>query len=288
MKNRNEIQYVLGTYVLYGLLPIFWKFLSEISPYQILAHRIIWSSCFLTGILVYQNKFALPSCKTILVCLITGTLLLINWGTFVYAIHEGKTIECSLGYFLYPIVNALLGFIFFKEAYNKYQKLAFLLFLISILYLSIIQRAVPYIPLVLAISLSAYALIRKKFEVEALTGLWMETILILPFACIYLFFSSFDFANLPITLNMGLIGTGIVTTMPLIFFLKAIKKLDLSLVGVLQYLNPTLQFLLAIFLFNESVGLPKLLAFMLIWSGILVYFIKPGTKIPKKHNEFLR
>jgi chloramphenicol-sensitive protein RarD len=270
----------LGAYVLWGFLPIYWKFLKQISAVEILSHRIVWSLVLLSAILLMKRhgswiRIGLAHSKTRWTYIGTAVILSANWTTYIWAVNNGYIVESSLGYFINPLINVLLGVFFLKEHLRRGQWAALSLAFAGVLYLTVKYGAFPWIALVLAFTFAFYGLIRKTGRFEALEGMSFETaILTLP-ALGYLLFLGTQgqgaFGRDPISISLLLIGTGLATAVPLLLFNAAARKIPLSTIGVLQYIAPTLQFLLGILVYHETFTPDRWIGFILIWMALLVY-----------------
>lgn len=271
----------LSAYLIWGFFPIYFKLLAMVPPLGVLAHRILWSVvfllplCALTGRLtglrnLCSDRNALP----ILGC--TTLLIATNWLVFIYAVGSGKILESSLGYFINPLINALLGRLVLDEKMSRTQNLAIVLAAGGVLARTVQIGHFPWIALVLALSFGFYGLLRKQAgQIDPITGLTVETsLLVIPALC-YLLYQATGSTNpaLPAgsSAHVLLPLSGVVTAIPLILFAGATQRLRLTTVGFLQYITPTLHLLIAIFLYDEPFTVASLVAFALIWSGIALY-----------------
>lgn len=277
--NRG-ILYGIACYTLWGLMPLYWKTLQEVPAAEILANRIVWSLLFVIGLLAYKRSWrwirpALRQRRVLLTFTTTAVLLAINWFTYIWAVNAGYVIETSLGYFINPLVNVALGVVFLHERLRRGQVAALSLAVLGVVYLTFSYGAFPWIALTLAFSFAFYALLRKTASLEATEGLALETaVLFLP-ATLYMLFlqrtgtSSFGQGDPRTTLL--LIGVGVLTAIPMLLFALAARRITLTNLGLLQYIAPTMQFLLGIYVFNEAFGKEQLVGFGLIWMALLVY-----------------
>lgn len=294
--NQNEhnvgVIYTLVAYIIWGFLPIYWKLVSHVSPGEVLAHRIVWSFVLMVLIVIMSRKWRLfiQECKKLikekkkLIAITTASLIIsMNWLTYIWAVNEGHVIQASLGYYINPLVNIILAVIFLKESLTKWQKIAVILAGIGVTYLTFSFGVFPWIALFLAFSFALYGLIKKLVDIEAMFGLTVETMIITPIAAIYLFtlpkgtFSTYfeDFSTFPL-----LIGTGIATALPLLFFAFGARRISLSLLGILQYIAPTIMLFIGIFLYKESFTTAHLIAFAFIWSALILYMSSMQRKRP--------
>lgn len=269
--------YASLAYLGWGFFPIYWKFLQHVPLMQILSHRVLWAFVFYTGILLYrQKKFVLfkpENKKTIINLSIASVLLMGNWLVYIYAVNSNQIVESSLGYFINPLVNILVGVFFLKERLSRYQMIASVLAAIGVLIISFDQGHIPWIALFLAVTFSAYGLLKKLNPVSGLKSNQFESMIILPVALLYLLSQPTSWVTddnlLPSALF--LIGSGVVTGLPLIFFAEATQRIPYYLMGFFQFLAPTIQFLSGVLIFNEPMSLLKLKGFLFIWiAGALL------------------
>ncbi|MGF1514945.1 MAG: EamA family transporter RarD [Elainellaceae cyanobacterium] len=271
--------YALLAYGSWGLLPIYWKFFGQSSPVEVLCHRIIWSLVFLGGILLLQQRQAeiralLQARQRLALLLLSALLLTCNWGLYIYGVNTDRVVETSLGYYINPLVTVLLGFAVLKERLRLGQQIAVGLAAIAVGYFIWQFGDVPWIALGLAFTFAFYGLVRKVVAIAPMAGLAVETLLIAPAALIFMVYSgatgagSFG-ASLPLTLLF--IGAGVITSMPLLWFNNAAKRLQLSTLGFFQYLAPSLQLLLGVFLYGEPFTPTHGVTFGLIWAALLLY-----------------
>jgi chloramphenicol-sensitive protein RarD len=279
MSTQTGAVYAVLAYTSWGLLPIYWKFFGQIPAAEVLSHRIIWSMVFLTGLLLLQRRRAeftkiwrSPSRLSIL--FITASLLTFNWGLYIYAVNADRVVETSLGYFINPLVNVLLGFAFLKEQLNRWQTLAVILAGLGVINFIWQLGEVPWIALALAFSFASYGLLRKVVPVAPMAGLAMETLLITPIALAvtgYWAATGTGHFGLDWSTSLLFVGAGITTSLPLLWFNNAAKRLRLSTLGFFQYFAPSLQLVLALWLYREPFTLTHAVTFGLIWSALLLY-----------------
>ena len=284
MKNHSEefqgTLYAIFAFTFWGLAPIYFKAVSHVSPTEVLVHRIIWSVVLLfilifiakqtkTFILTIQNKEKLK------ILFLSALLVSTNWLIFIWAVGNSKITEASLGYYINPLVNVFLGMIFFGERLNKIQIISIFLAFLAILYELIALGKIPYISLALAFSFGFYGLARKKANIPSITGLFIETLLITPLAIaylVYLFYigeNSFTF-SINFT-SLLLILAGLITVIPLLWFNSAATRISMFKLGFLQYIGPSISFLLAIFIYKEPFNEEKLYTFILIWIALVLF-----------------
>ncbi|WP_166254873.1 EamA family transporter RarD [Marinobacter salicampi] len=268
-----------GAYAMWGCFPLFFALFEGVPAYEVLIHRIIWSSVFLAVVVtalrrwpLIRNALAHPrKLGRVLAC---AVLIAINWGLYIYAVETHRVLQASLGYFLTPLVNVALGMLVLGERMVRLQAIAVALAGVGILMQLFLVGTVPWISLVLAASFGTYGLFRKQVELDGLSGLFVETLLLLPVGLVVLaWLVSTDvshFANDSRATSL-LMASGIVTALPLLAFAGAARRLRLTTLGFLMYINPTLQFLLALWVFNEPLGSIQLASFIVIWTALALY-----------------
>ena len=275
--NRGLL-YALVAYGMWGLLPIYWKVLHSVSPAAVLSHRMVWSLVIVAAILTARKEWVWIrriDRKAVLTFIAVALLLIVNCYTYLWAIGAGFIVESSLGYFINPLVNVLLGGIFLGERLRTAQKVAIAIACGGVLYLTLNLGALPWIALTLAFSFGFYGLLKKTAGLNALEGLGLEmTILSVP-ALAYLFFSGDPASPSLLTgtpfITFLLIGTGIVTAIPLLAFAAAARRLTLTTLGLIQYLAPTLQFFIGVYIYGEAFPPARAVGFVLIWIALALY-----------------
>lgn len=277
---RSALIAGIAAFMTWGLVPIYWKLLKTVPASEILAHRFVWTAFFLILLLSWQRRWPevrknLRSARAVLYCLTSGLAIAINWLVFIWAVNAGKVIETSLGYFMTPLVNILLGAIFLRERLTRWQSLAVLLAATGVTYLTVGYGRFPWIALILCTSFGLYGLLRKQSETAAIPGLFFETILLLPLALIYLAVlqreGTLVFGQPHMILSLILISSGVITGLPLVWFGYAARHLRLTTVGFLQYLAPTGSFFLGVFLYHEPFTHAHFITFGLIWIGLAIF-----------------
>ena len=272
-----------SSYILWGILPIYWKLLQEVPAYEILCHRMSWSLVVsLLLILVFGRKRflwqVLKERKTVLVFTLIAFLLAVNWLIYIWAVNNGHIIEASLGYFINPLINVLFGMIFFRERMRPVQWLALALVCCGVLYLTFYYGHFPWIAIILAVTFATYGLLHKKVALPPLDGLCLESLVLFLPALVFLCYlevtgnGSFLRGDMP--LSLLLFGTGVVTVVPLLFFGYAANKIPLSTLGLLQYMAPTINLLIGLFLYNERFPRERMVGFSLIWIALLMYIVE--------------
>lgn len=282
MSNKG-LTYGILAYILWGVLPLYWYLLRAIPASEILVNRIIWSLVFLAILLSIRRRWGwvkpfLSQPKTILIICVSAILIAINWFIYIWAINAGYVIETSLGYFINPLVNVLLGTIFLHERLRSGQWAAVGIAAIGVLYLTFSYGSLPWIALCLAFSFGVYGLMKKKVRLGAAESMTAEmSLLVLPALAYLIWLETQGEAYLghttPLILLL-LIATGIVTATPLVLFAAAARRIPLSTLGVLQYIAPTLQFLIGLLILGEPFSTQKLIGFSIIWISLIVYSLE--------------
>lgn len=279
-QTRQGILLALTAYFIWGIAPVYFKFIHYVPATEILTHRVIWSFFFMLALISVCRQWPLVkrACqnrKKILTLALSAVLIGGNWLLYIWAVNNHHMLEASLGYFINPLVNVVLGMLFLAERFRRMQWLAVLLATCGVLVQLWTFGSLPVIGLGLAFSFAFYGLLRKKIAVDAQTGMLFETLWLLPIAGIYLFGiadSTTSHMGLnPWSLNLMLIAAGIITTVPLLCFTAAATRLRLSTLGFFQYLGPTLMFLLAVTLYDEVVTEDKLITFGFIWAALALF-----------------
>jgi chloramphenicol-sensitive protein RarD len=274
---RLGILYAVLAYGIWGLFPIYWKFLGSIPALEILSHRVIWSSILLLGVLFSYKRGQeliklLLKPRQFLPLLASASFLAFNWGLYIYGVNSDRIVETSLGYFINPLVSVLLGVVILHERLQWGQWLAVCLATIGVSYSILAAGQVPWIALGLAFSFAIYGLLRKVIIVKPLLGLTVETCLLTPVALIYLASShnSNHFGQNSL-ITLLLIGCGVVTSVPLFCFNSAVQLLRLSTIGFFQYIAPSLQLIIGIWLYHEPFTKNHVIVFGFIWSALALY-----------------
>ena len=268
------------TFLLWGILPIYWKELGGIPPLEVVAHRLMWTSILLVVLLaltgrlgVYRTEFR--STPQVLSHLIRAALLATNWLTYIWAVSHDRILEASLGYFLVPVVNVTLGVIFLKERLSATQLAAVCIAAIGVGFFAVNAGGLPWVPLSLALTFGFYGLLRKKATAGALAGATIETNFLLGFAVAWLVLLEVKgegaFLNAPASINLLLMGTGIITAIPLILFGYCSKRISLGMIGIFQYLAPTTKFAIGLWVYHEPFTAMQMTGFILIWTALAIY-----------------
>lgn len=281
-QTRQGIFYALGAYFIWGIAPAYFKLVKEVPPTEIMTHRVIWSALFMLGLITLsrgwrQVRSVLAQPKKVLLLALTALTIGGNWLLFIWAVNNQHMLEASLGYFINPLINVVFGMLFLRERFRRLQWLAVLLAATGVLVQLWQFGSLPIIGLGLALSFALYGLVRKKIQVDAQSGMLIETAWLFPLAAIYLFgFADSATSHLsanPLSLNIKLIAAGIITTIPLMLFAAACARLRLSTVGFFQYLGPTLMFLLAVLFYGESLTPDKMVTFGFIWLALAIFIL---------------
>ncbi|UWF55772.1 EamA family transporter RarD [Staphylococcus hyicus] len=290
---KKGIMFSFIAYILWGTLPLYWALITGIDAIETLMIRIILSLIFMLILLPIMKQWTtfkndlhnlIASPKKLIIIIVAGYVVTLNWGTFIYAIEAGYVLQTSLGYYINPLVSILLAMIFFKERFNRLEWGAILIALTGVLYMTIKIGEFPYISLLLAFSFGIYGLLKKLVPLNALSSITIETIVTTPMALIYIIYMSLH-GHLSIGLNMStfwLLFSGAVTAVPLLSFSAGAIRIPLSLMGFIQYVGPTLIFILGIFVFNEPFNTDQFITFCFIWSGIFIYILSQIIKIYKR------
>ena len=263
-------------YALWGGVAAYWKLLAHVDPVELLAHRALWGLGAFAVLIVIAKQLgavraALRDIRVLGTMALSGALLAVNWGVFVWATVTGHLLDASLGYFINPLISVALGTLLLRERLTKLQWIAIALAAAGVAILTWRAGRVPWVALVLAFTFGLYGLVRKTAKVDALVGSTVETLLMAPIALVYVLVVPGAFGHADAATHALLVGTGVITAVPLVLFTSAARRLPLSTIGFLQYLAPTGQFLLAALAFGEPVPPEKLLAFVVIWAGLAVF-----------------
>ena len=273
---NSGILYALGAYLSWGLFPLYFRQIATIPALQIVAHRTLWSLAFVTFVLVATRHLRWlreVTAATWRRFALSALLIAINWLTYVWAVGHGHVLEASLGYFINPLVNVALGFAVLQERPRPVQWLAVGLAAFGVLWLTVAAGRLPWVALVLAVSFGFYGLMRKTAALGAIEGLTLETLILAPLAAAGLIWWSQDgsMAGQTAVDWAWLAGTGPVTAGSLLLFAAGARRIPLATLGLVQYVSPSLQFLLGVFLFREPMDAGRLVAFAFIWSALAVY-----------------
>ncbi len=277
---RAGVLYALAAFLIWGVVPLYFTAVREVAPLEIIAHRIVWSVVFLVGLLAVSRGFGelravLGQPRVLATLALSSALIAVNWLTFVWAVSVGRLLDTSLGYFMTPQVNALLGLVFLHERLRRVQWVALFLALAGVVNQIVLLGQLPWIALVLSASFGCYGLFRKRVKVDPVTGLLVETLAISPLAVAYLLHlertGTLRFGHAGAGITVLLLLLGVVTAVPLMLFTAGAQRLRLVTIGLMQYIGPSITFVLAFVVYRERFVLAKVLTFVFIWTGILLY-----------------
>lgn len=275
--------YALSAYLIWGMFPLYWKLLKAVPATQLIGHRIIWSFILLAGVLLVTRKWAdfraaAANGKILRTYLLAAVLVGINWYVYVWAVNAGFVLETSLGYFINPLLSVLLGVIFLREHLRPLQWVPVGLAALGVIFLTVEYGRLPWIALSLAVSFAFYGLVKKTATLNSMYGVALETGLLFIPALLFLGAQEWQgvgaFMHSSPLLNLMMVGAGLVTTVPLILFASAARRIPLSMIGILQYITPTLQFLLGIFVYHEDFSATQAIGFGIVWAGLILFWIE--------------
>ena len=294
-ESLTGVAYASAAFLIWGLSPIYWKVLHNIPAFEIIMHRVIWSFLFLLIVLVFPrhwNEFmaAVKNRRTFLILFPTTMLLGFNWYIYIWSVNNEHILQASLGYFINPLINVLLGMVFLRERLRPLQIVSLVLAGIGVLYLTFHYGEFPWIALSLAFAFGFYGLIRKVAPVSSLVGLSVEMLLLSVPALTYIVFlymkGTGALFRISIKIDLFLMGAAFLTAFPLLLFTLGARRLNLSTVGFLQYTAPSCMFLLGVFLYNEPLSSSQILTFVLIWTALCIYSTDSVIyyRVAKNHN----
>ena len=269
-----------SSFLIWGISPLYWKTLTAVSALEIVAHRVVWSFFILIPLVLFRNRWndflsTLINWRSMAILTITSLFVSCNWLIYIWAVNNGFLLQASLGYYINPLVNVLLGTLFLKERLRPYQIMAVVLAGVGVLYLTIVYGQFPWIACILAITLGLYGLVRKVIAVGSLVGLTIETLLLAAPALGYLIYlannNSAAFFGGSLQTDLLLAGTSVVTALPLLLFAMSARRVKLATLGFLQYIAPTCMFGMAVFIFLEPFRTEQLISFALIWAALAIY-----------------
>ncbi|MBN2147418.1 MAG: EamA family transporter RarD [Anaerolineales bacterium] len=270
----------IGAYGMWGLFPLYWKLLESVPALEILGHRMVWSLLFLAVLLTWRQDWGWLSAaarnrRVLIIYSLAAALLSVNWGVYIWGVNAGYIVETSLGYFINPLVNVIFGVLFLGERLRRGQAVAVTLAAVGVIYLTFNYGRLPWVALILALSFALYGLLKKTASLNAVHSLTLETIVMFLPAFGYLIYRQIvgvgAFAHQGFATTSLLALAGLVTSIPLLLFGMAARRIPLSMIGFLQYIAPTLQFLIGIFIFNEPFPPARLVGFAIIWAALAVY-----------------
>ncbi|MGB8954635.1 MAG: EamA family transporter RarD [Tumebacillaceae bacterium] len=291
--NRGYL-YATLSYIMWGLLPIYWKIFTQVSAWEILTHRIIWSVVFVLILVGIQRKWkqlkqAIPDAKSFLALTISSLLISLNWMIYIWAVNSNHMVEASLGYYINPLVSVFLGVFFLGERLSKLQWASIGLAAVGVIIMTVSYGQFPWVAITLAVSFGLYGLAKKRIKVEPLIGLSLETLIVAPIALIFLLtflHGGEAFVVLPGWKIAVLLLAGVATALPLLFFAEGAKRLPLSVMGFFQYIAPTISLILSLAVYGEPFTTNDIISFGFIWSALILYSVQiiKIQKEPRPHT----
>jgi chloramphenicol-sensitive protein RarD len=273
--------YAIFAFLFWGAIaPIYFKQVASVEPIEVLIHRIFWSFIILIPLLFITKqievfKLLIKDMKKLKYLAISTFFISLNWLVFIWAVANNKIIETALGYFINPLVSIFLGYLFFQERMSKYQNIAIFIAFFAVIYQVITLGTIPIVSLSLALSFAFYGMIRKKINVGSIVGLFTETLILMPFALIGIYYlistNKISFLHSTLYIDLMLSLGGLITVIPLLLFNGAATRMKLSTLGFFQYIGPSCSFLLAIFIYKEELNFDKLITFCLIWIALIIF-----------------
>ncbi len=279
-ETRLGLLYAASAFLIWGLTPVYWKLLVQVPAAEILAHRIVWGLVVVAGWMSLRGRWpelaaGVRQPRTVAALAASTVFIAVNWGLFVWAVNNDRVLATSLGYYINPLVNVVLGLVVLGERLNRRQWIAVSLAAAAVTILTIAQGRLPWISLVLAFSFALYGLLRKTVRVDAVVGLSFETMALAPIAAAFLLYQKARgeaaFGSQTVGIDVLLVAAGAVTVVPLILFTLGVRRLPLSTAGLMQYIAPTCTFILAVFLYNETFSAAHAVSFILIWTALGIY-----------------
>ena len=283
-KSRHEsvlgVLYAASAFLIWGLSPFYWKALGAVPALEIILHRIVWSFVFLVPLVILYGRWkefidVIKNRRTLFILMLTAIFVSCNWFLYIWAVNNDRLLQASLGYYINPLVNVVLGMVFLRERLRTPQILAVLLATAGVLYLTIHYGVFPWIAITLALTFGFYGLIRKVAPVSSLVGLTVETMLLSFPALIYLVYLDTkgmgSIFRVSLEMDLLLMGSSLVTAVPLLFFTLGARRILLSSIGLLQYIAPSGMFLLAVFVFDEPFSMAQVWTFVFIWIALIIY-----------------
>ena len=273
------VAFGLGAYIAWGCFPLFFALFEGVPAFEILIHRILWSCLFLVGLVTLLGRWkpirtALGEPRRLGLVLGCAVLIAVNWGLYIYAVETRHVLQASLGYFMTPLVNVALGMLVLRETMHRLQAVAVALAVLAILIQLVLLGELPWISLALAFSFGTYGLLRKQVPLDGLSGLFVETLMLVPLALLTLaWLTKADLSHFldGADVTLLLMASGVITALPLLAFAGAARRLRLATLGFLMYINPSIQFLIALVIFREPLSTVQLATFLLIWMGLALY-----------------
>lgn len=288
---NKGILYGIGAYALWGFFPIYWKLLHDVPALQVIGHRIGWSFLILLAYIVARGQWkafraSAMNWRTIGIYTIAAVLLSFNWLIYVWGVNAGFIVETSLGYFINPLLSVLLGVVFLRERLRPWQWVPVGIAAIGVGYLTFVYGRLPWIALSLAFTFGFYGFVKKLSPLGSLYGLTLETGIVFPVAVIYIVLVGLngtgEFLHNGSLIDVFLIGSGLVTTIPLLMFASAAKQIPLTIVGLLQFIAPTIQFLIGVFIYKEPFDQAHFIGFSIVWVALIIFAVESymANRIP--------
>ena len=286
---------VLGGYVLWGLLPVFWKLLAGVNSAYVLAQRIVFSCLFCFAVILIKKnggelKNILRDKKQRRLYLACGLLISANWGVYILTVATGRILEASLAYYMNPLFSILIGALIFKERLSGVQWLSVALAFVGVMYSVVMYGSVPYLAIIIGLTFALYGAIKKGIKAESEVSICMETLSVLPLALIFIVYAQLSgfttFASLSVKEMLLLVLTGAITSVTLMLFASGIKRTSITVLGILMYINPTLQLLLGVFMYNEEFTKANAVTFAFVWLAVIL-FVGDGLR-HKRHEKLAK
>lgn len=288
---RTGMMAALSTYLIWGVLPLYWNLLARAEANEILAHRIIWSFFFMVVVLMVTKRWQSfkEDCRALwqdkkrgAILLLAAFTISLNWLTYIWAVNHGHVIDTSIGYYINPLMSVLFGIVFFRERISGLKKISLLLAAIGIVLMTYQLGKLPWVAVVLAVSFSVYGALKKQLHLNPFSSITLETLLMVPFAVPYIGMLMMSPANhfslATPDLALYLMGTGVVTAVPLVLFSYGANLLPLNVLGFFQYISPTIGLLLGIFFFHETFGMAQISALGFVWAAIVLFTVAESLR----------
>ena len=288
---RTGMMAALSTYLIWGVLPLYWNLLARAEANEILAHRIIWSFVFMVVVLMVTKRWQSfkEDCRALwqdkkrgAILLLAAFTISLNWLTYIWAVNHGHVIDTSIGYYINPLMSVLFGIVFFRERISGLKKISLLLAAIGIVLMTYQLGKLPWVAVVLAVSFSVYGALKKQLHLNPFSSITLETLLMMPFAVPYIGMLMMSPANhfslATPDLALYLMGTGVVTAVPLVLFSYGANLLPLNVLGFFQYISPTIGLLLGIFFFHETFGMAQISALGFVWAAIVLFTVAESLR----------
>lgn len=278
--------YAVLAYAMWGILPLYWKLYEDVGAGEILAHRIIWSVVFVAVLIAFSRRWGmlkqgLPDARSKWAVLMSSLLISLNWLIYIWAVNSGHILQASLGYYINPLVNVFVGVFLLGERLSKLQWTAIALAGVGVLIITVSYGEFPWVALTLALSFAVYGYTKKKVKVDPTVGLALETVIVLPFALVYLIGFEQGGQALHVLSGWKLVGlalSGVATALPLLFFAEGVKRLPFTVMGFVQYMSPTISLLIGVLVFGEDFSTVEIVSFGLIWSALVLYSLQMVRK----------